>query len=180
MKTRSQTKKEKAGILDRKIPQLNEDVLGIILKHVVQKEQREIMKSFEVIRKHFYWFLESDDKLHTAYISDRCPDQVEWPDYLNSNSRRLIHHTNVKLLWSREILIHAIFMFHVPSKRQLDLLWKTFKHFGRVYLTWQELYNSPEEPMYHTTKSVAWFFRWLWPVIQRRDSLIQKLENKAT
>ena len=46
MKTRSQTKKEKLANEARKIPQLNEDVLGIILDHVVDKQQRRILRLF--------------------------------------------------------------------------------------------------------------------------------------
>ena len=48
MKTRNQTKKRKLDIEERKIPQLNEYVLGVILKHVVRKQQihaRKILRT---------------------------------------------------------------------------------------------------------------------------------------
>ena len=49
MKTRSQTKKEKLNNKKRKIPQLNEDVLGIILKHVVKKQRKHILETVELL-----------------------------------------------------------------------------------------------------------------------------------
>ena len=177
MKTRSQTRKEKAGNLNRKIPKLNEDVLGIILKHVVLEEQNQIMKRFRVIQKHFDLLLTGpDDGLETGYIPDRYDDHVEWPDYLDSNGRRLMHHTNVKLFRNRELIIHDNFISHVTSKRELNLLWKTFKHFGQVYFHDTDWFQNG-----FSIFRVDYFFRGIvWPKIQRRGSLFEKLENEAT
>ena len=60
MKTRSQAKKE------QKIPKLNEDIFGIILKHVIRMEQDRVMKSFEVISNHFG---HGEDYYSTPYYS---------------------------------------------------------------------------------------------------------------
>ena len=42
IETWSQTKKEK--LEESEIPQLNEDVLGIILRHVIRKHQNHVQK----------------------------------------------------------------------------------------------------------------------------------------
>ena len=55
--------------------------------------------------------------------------EVEWPDYLDSNSRRLIHHTKVKLFPDYYVRIPKDIEVLMQSKRDLDLLWQTFKHF---------------------------------------------------
>ena len=46
MRSRSQTKKLKLDSENPKIPELSEDILGIILKHVVAKEQDHIYGTY--------------------------------------------------------------------------------------------------------------------------------------
>ena len=53
MKTRSQTRKEKHDHQKPKVPQLNEDVMGIILKHVMRKEKKYMMETYWIIQNHF-------------------------------------------------------------------------------------------------------------------------------
>ena len=65
MKTRSQTRKEKL-----KIPQLNEDVLGIILKHTIEKQQEYVLNTYEIIEDHLKISLEvQDDVIDVDMIS---------------------------------------------------------------------------------------------------------------
>ena len=49
METRSQTKKEKLDNKKRKVPQLNEDILGIILKYVVKKQRKHILETVKLL-----------------------------------------------------------------------------------------------------------------------------------
>ena len=174
MKTRSQTKKEKLDGQSQKLPQLNEDILGIILKHVVRMEQERIWATHEIIRNHFLNPLKLGEQIGVFYSSCRPENYVEWPDYLDSNSRRLVHHTNVKLLPNCTLSIHISFHMKVTSKRELDLLWKNFKHFGQVSL---RLGPPSEWEMWQTNE----FFQELWDNIQARngarDALIAKLER---
>ena len=179
MKTRSQTRKENLEKENRKVPRLNEDIFGIILKHVVRKEQENIMDRHCLIRDHFMVFglepgLSTDEDLDVTSSSREPSLYVKWPDYLNSNSRRLVHHTNVKLLWDFNLSMHAGFNLHVTTKEELDSIWKTFKHFGGVEL--REDFDYCGEPL-----PIWYYFRQLWTRIQARlaarDAMIEKLEK---
>ena len=162
MKTRSQTKKEKLIQENPQIPQLNEDILGIILKHVVEKQQNHVMETCEFI-----------DEYACASPITYKPNNwrgVKWPVYLDSNSRRLVYHTQVKLLPNHHILVHesgslSIYK-HIKSKRDLDILWMTLKHFSNVRI------NGTNG------ESVAEFFQGLWGICQQESWLIQELEQR--
>ena len=121
MRTRSQAKKQKLDNEKRKIPQLNEDVLGIILKHVVKKQQKHVLDIIAVIEDH----LDPDRYMLKKY--EHHSSEIKWPNYLDSNSRRLIHHTNVKLFPNYELIFPGSIENHIKSKRDSDLLWNTVK-----------------------------------------------------
>ena len=175
MKTRSQTKKEKLDNQNSKIPHLNEAILGIILRHVVRKEQNEILECLYVIRNHFVFHVEPGLDLLEDLYATSVDDHVTWPDYLNSNSRRLIYHTNVKLFPNQELSIHISLSLRLTTKRELDLLWKTFKHFGEIQQRWDDRGNYEEF-------EAADYFQRLWKMIRARpaarDSLFEKLEKR--
>ena len=57
----AETKKKKLDNNESKIPQLNEDVIGIILRHVVRKQKIHIAKKSVIIRNHFN---ELSDTIH--------------------------------------------------------------------------------------------------------------------
>ena len=173
MKTRSQTKKEKLTKANeaRKIPQLNEDVLGIILDYVVAKEQSRILRTINTIQNHcketidrkgqFYWSFDSPtyETSHT----------VHWPDHLDSNSRRLIHHTKVKLFPNFHLTMDERLKFHIASKQELDFLWQSMKNCGSVCFHWRDI---------HKRITPAKYFKELWDKIQAQRSLIEHLEEK--
>ena len=96
-------------------------------------------------------------------------EEIVWPDYLNSNSRRLIHHTNVKLFPNCVLIVPCSIERFFKTKRELDLLWKTFKHFGDVRFG-DEL----------GTQTAARFFQRLWDNIQGPSQLVRKLEKRYT
>ena len=125
MKTRSQPKKEKLDKIESKVPQLNEDVLGIILKHVLEKHHDHVLNTVGVIEDHVGMSI-----LISPLVSLSNLEYLKWPDYLDSNSRRLIHDTNVKLF--SECTVPNTIEEHIKSKRDLDLLWETSKHFGAI------------------------------------------------
>ena len=168
MKTRSQTKKENLERDQEKIPQLNEDVMGIILKHVFRMETNEILKSFEIIKEHYCQFLHPDDGPDIMIIA-RSSNHVEWPNYLNSNSRRLVHYTKAKLLWNHKLSFHQDFGLYVRSKKELDLLWKTFKHFRFLHL------STDDEDDYEIRMS--FYFRLILRRIRLQGTLFEKLEK---
>ena len=178
MKTRSQTKKEKLENQNSKIPRLNEDILGIILDHVIRKEQRNIIEAVFDIEQHFMFErpgLTMEEEITVMSRTEEVAlDQVIWPDYMDSNSRRLIQHTQVKLFPNRELSIHQAFSFRVTTKRELDTYWKVFKHFGLVIHRFG--YGGRHEEL-----DTAAYIRKLWNIIQERQtgrkSLIKKLER---
>ena len=168
MKTRSQTKKEKLDNQKPKVPQLNEDVLGIILKYVVQKQQKYMVETYKIIRKHL------DFKTHVDRM--KFSNKIQWPDYLDTNMRRLVQHTNVKLFHGYLLGVNRNAPIHenIKSKEDLDLLWKTLKHFGGM--SW---YEHPDE-IHDESMTAAEFFQRLWGWIQPKRSLIQELEKRLT
>ena len=159
----------------REIPQLNEDVLGIILKHAVQMEQKRVYEDAAMLAKY--------TKLPVGYI---LPDMVmlqkiEWPDYLDSNSRRLTHHTNVKLIPNCILALPNKLRKELKTKHDLDVLWKTLKHFGtiefwdgdRVYLiTWPRQSVGEEAP--------AMCLQKMWREMQTPSELVKALEERMT
>ena len=167
MKTRSQTRKEKHDHQKRKVPQLNEDVLGIILQHVMRKEQEYVSETNSIVLDHFWY----------ARLRKRqSSNDIEWPDYLNSNSRRLVHHTYVKLFPGYTLAVnrHISFHKHVNSKRDLDILWKTLRHYGAITLQNNVFGEDCEDD--HDIMTPAEFFRRLWDWIRPTSSLIRELK----
>ena len=148
MKTRSQTKSEKL-----KIPRLNEDVFGIILKHVIQKQRLQVMISLRFIVNHFEDDLEdvydyctesdiSPIEERLCYHDTNLRDVVQWPHQLKSNSQRLVYHTKIKLYSNLYFENDLPFPNLISSMEELDMLWETFKHFSNVF-------NYPDEIMGH-------------------------------
>ena len=169
MKTRSQSRKEKLDNESRKIPQLNEDVLGIILKYVMKEEENFIYKNFTLIDEY------CDNQIAILDPLEGCckwpsNDEIEWPDYLYSNSRRLIHHTNVKLFPNCVLTVPNRIEIFFKTKRELDLLWRTFKHFGDVRF-WTDAFGSQQ--------TAAKFLQNLLSTIQRPSQLVRRLEDLA-
>ena len=159
--------KEKLEDEKPKTPRLNEDVLGIILKFVVKKEQRNIIESvFDIecslMLEHPGLKMEEDIEVRSRSEGVDL-DHVIWPDYLHSNSRRLIHHTNVKLFPNRELTIHKALTLRITRKRELDEFWKAAKHFGLVLHMLDDRGNLEE-------LDVAVYFRQLWTMIQSRQA----------
>ena len=137
MKTRSQAKKE------QKIPKLNEDIFGIILKHVIRMEQDRVMKSFDVISNHFG---HSEDYYSTSYYSCRPFHQyllsndtdisdrhVQWPKQLESNSQRLVYHSNIKLFSNYYYENDHPLQNLITSHEALGSILETYKHFSYVF-----------------------------------------------
>ena len=178
MNTRNLTKKEKLASQKPKIPRLNEDILGIILDHVVRKEQRNIIEAVSEIEDHFIFErpgLTMDEGITVMSRTEGVAlDQVIWPDYMDSNSRRLIHHTQVKLLPNLKLSIHQAFSFRVTTKRELDKYWKVFKNFGLII-------HRFGDGGRHEELDAAAYIRKLWTTIQERQTsrewLIKKLEK---
>ena len=128
---------------ENKFPVLNEDVLEIILKFVVKYEQKRLLET----------------KMCFSEVKD-IDLHVEWPDILQLNSQRLVHHTSVKLL-SRTTLYFDFWKcsFHASPAIQVFRPfravhnfredWQTMKHFGSVTvrtlngMSTYKLYNSP-------------------------------------
>ena len=163
MRTRSQTKKEKLDKEKTKIPQLNEDVLGIILKHVVKKERRHIIQTLNIILQH---------KL--SVLRDfRPPRDMIWPDHLNTNSRRLIYHTKTKLFPNNFLDVSCHLEDYITRKRDLDLLWVTMKHFGLI-----RAWKYPT--LRHNYTDIRLFFQEIWTKFQGRRLLFEKLEERLT
>ena len=129
--------------IENTFPVLNEDVLGIILKFVVKYEQNRLLET----------------KMCFSEVKD-IDLHVEWPEILQLNSQRLVHHTNVKLL-SKTTLYFDFWKcsFHASPAiqvfrpfRAVDNFcedWQTMKHFGSVTvrtlngMPTYKLYNSP-------------------------------------
>ena len=96
MRTRSQAKKEKLDNEKPKIPQLNEDVFRIILKHVIKKQRKHVLKAFIILDDEMEDLITFDTE-DGFDVWDVSSYRIEWPDHLNSNVRRLVHHTHVML-----------------------------------------------------------------------------------
>ena len=167
MRTRSQAKKEK--LEKQKVPQLNNDVLGIILKHVIKKQKKHIMDTVAVIEN----YLDPDEYVLVGRGPSRFSGDIKWPDYLNTNHRRLAYHTKVKLFRNYGLNIPRSLDDHIKSKRDLDLLWKTVKHFDYINL-WDR------ETMYCTTQSSLLYVRRLCERTQTPTLLMKKLEQRFT
>ena len=169
MKTRSQAKKEKLDKVESKVPQLNEDVLGIILKHVIKKHQVHLLETIGVIEDHVVMSI-----LISPIVCWTNLENFEWPEYLESNSRRLIHHTNVKLFPDCTLTVPNRIERHIKSKRDLDLLWETLKHFGEICFWTRDMDDSFDE------ETAAEFFQRLWRRLQGPTQLARKLEERLT
>lgn len=176
MRTRSQAKKEKLDKEKPKVPQLNEDVFRIILKHVIKKQRKHVITNFIIL----------DDEMEDLIIFEPVDGfdlrsasayRIEWPDYLNSNIRRLIHHTNVKLFPHSIIKVDRKIERLIKSKQDLDTLWDTFKYYRFVCLIFKipkvnrELVLWPKLPP-------AIFFRRLWQRMQNETLLMERIEAR--
>ena len=176
MRTRSQTKKLKLDNENPKIPELSEDILGIILKHVVAKEQDHIYGTYLMMDEYWvtkYW-TKTGQTFDLTNASKRPSfEEIEWPDYLDSNSRRLIHYTKVKLCPKCTLVVPDLFLLkkHFKTKRDLDILWRTAKNFGSIRF-WNDT-DVPEE-----TSSI--FLQKFWQKIQAPSQLVRALEERST
>ena len=117
-----------------KIPQLNEDVLGIILKHTVEKQQEYVWHTYKIIEDHLNILLEVQNDVIDVDTSfaDGEFNSVQWPDDLNSNSRRLVYHTKAKLFPTYKLILPPKMDDIIKTRREMDLLWATLKHFGTI------------------------------------------------
>ena len=158
MITRSQIKEEKTGNEKPNVPQLNEDILGIILKYAVQKEQEYIFVNYAMLDEFSDWEFDHSDPCSRPSVQE-----IEWPDYLGSNSRRLIHHTNVKLFSNCTLTFPNKIQKEFKTKRDLDILWSTLKHFGAI-----RFWNGPEGGLRleGPGETGVNFFRKLWQKIK--------------
>ena len=164
MRTRSQAKREKPG-QKRKIPQLNEDVLEIILNHVIKKQKKHALDTVTIIDDHF----DLDGYMLSEF--NRYSREIKWPDYLDTNMRRIIHHTSVKLFPYCELRFPNIIENHVKTKRDLDLLWRTIKHFDSI-----RFWDNENKCFTFQTSRV--FIRKLWERAQAPTSLMKLLEKR--
>ena len=169
MKTRSQAKKEKLDKVESKVPHLNEDVLGIILKHVVQNQKAYVLETIDIIEDH----VGESIFIYEPFVPSPSVESAEWPNYLDSNSRRLIHHTTSKLFPDCKLIIPNKIEMYVKSKRDLDLLWKTMKNFGAICLLITDWDDSINEE-----STAALFFQKFWERLQAPSLLVQKLEGR--
>ena len=134
----AETKKKKLDNNQSKIPQLNEDVIGIILRHVVRKQKIHIAKKFAIIKDHFKRLYHQDNlgSWETFVLvrrsSDLDPYYFKWPESLKTNSQRLVHHSKIKMFPNIKIDIYIPLDHYIVSNRQLDLMLETFKHFNGV------------------------------------------------
>ena len=183
MKTRSQTRKEKHDNEKPKIPQLNEDVLGIILKHTIEKQQEYVLNTYEIIEDHLKILLEVQDDVIDIDMSsaDGAFNKVQWPDYLNSNSRRLIYHTQVKLFPTYKLTMPPKVDEIIKTRLEMDLLWVTLKHFGTIR-SWDGNYLAAYGTVGYAAYSSKQAFQRLWKRIRdqrKRQSLFRrKLEER--
>ena len=138
----NQTKKEK---LDNKteIPQLNEDVMGVILQHVFRGQRESVERSMHrtyLVKK----LIKRDENLDLCHFA--------WPESLKTNSQRLIHHAELKMFPNVKLGIHADYedendedyfydkydndlqlLLEVESAdKELDSMLETFKHFDCI------------------------------------------------
>ena len=137
MKTRNQNKRQKVVKQERKIPQLTEDVMGIILKHVIQKHQIQAVETVEVIVEHFQRFMSQYGQCHCNFGFEQRNEYLhkynfEWPKSLKTNSQRLVHHAELKMLPNMGIVLHFPLESYISSNRELDLIWEAIKHFDQV------------------------------------------------
>ena len=102
-----------------------------------------------------------------------------WPKSVNgkklkSNSQRLVHHSELKMLPN---LAMKIFRFrmeqYISSNRELDLMWEAFKHIGYVH----SYYTSPE---FNGKMSPKKYMKKLRDYLGDRGSLVEKLEAILT
>ena len=144
----------------------------------MRKEQRNIIEAVFDIESHFMLEQPGLTMNEEITVMSRTEgvalDHVKWPDHLDSNSRRLIHHTQVKLFPNRELSIHQAFSFRVTTKRELDTYWRLIKHFGLV------IHRFDDGGRYEELDAAA-YIRKLWTTIQERQTgrqwLIKKLEK---
>ena len=184
MRSFFRSNKEKLDKGKPKIPRLNEDVIGIILKHVVEKQQRHILDTIECMREHLASPLMSErkkQKLITFFCDDPSPNhlKIEWPDYLYSNSRRLINHTKVMLFPAYEVRLpkEVEILKLMKTRQDLDLLWQTLKHFEEI-----SFFNCvhDENYEYYDKESLPnRVFQKLWKKIQARTPFCHMLEERS-
>ena len=159
VEVQSSTKKDKVDNEKSKIPQLNEDVIGIILRHVIQKHQNYVSKKFEVIAQHFNdiagipiqnrpSFIHAYQSTYDVYFSKEYYGEFSWtkqnpnldirhfawPDALETNTKRLVHHAELKMFPNvkLEIGFNMPLERYILSNRELDLMLETFKHFACI------------------------------------------------
>ena len=131
LKSLIQTKKEKLDCEECKIPQLNEDVMGIILRLVVQKQQKHVVRNVEVIGNHFSDPYDPKDFFEISFKDKNLGYNISWPETLKTNSRRLVHHAKLKMFPNVKMSIKKP-LNGIVSNRELDLMLETFKHFDCI------------------------------------------------
>ena len=175
MRTRSQAKQEKLDRENPPIPQLNEDIFGVILKHVLAKQKDYIMDTMIILDDNLgdsegdlIRFTKEDGFIAESYLAYR----IDWPDYLNSNIRRLIYHTSIKLFPHDVINIERKIESLIKSRQDLDILWGTFKYFG--FVCFRNQWRQIIWPVMPTAR----FFRKFWRRMKASRKLVKKLEDR--
>ena len=139
-KTTNRKKQEKpAGALA--IPQLNEDILGKILKFVVEGKQNQI---YDVIDKEKQWPRNNQFKDVGTFKKDLNADVfakgktglhlVKWPELLKTNGQRLVHHAEVKMMGNLHYY-HWAEKFQVAQPRHPTKFWDAVKHIGHLKMS---------------------------------------------
>ena len=225
---------KKVKLDNQNIPQLNEDIFGIILKYAVRMEQEHVFEGFAMldeysqgaflvqIEKSYSEILSSVKNFHfdqlkicymrVSYIfksghqnrfqpklsenhpkysewqvdhSDPCSrpsvHEIQWPGYLDSNSRRLIHHTNVKLFSKCTLTFPNKLRKEFNTKHDLDVLWKTLKHFGQMRF-WDGPVMGPYglDSIQGPGETPAMCLQKMWREIQTPSKLVKALEERMT
>ena len=100
---------------------------------------------------------------------------------MNSNSRRLIHHTNVKLFSKCTLTFPNKLRKEFNTKHDLDVLWKTLKHFGQMRF-WDGPVMGPYglDSIQGPGETPAMCLQKMWREIQTPSKLVKALEKRMT
>ena len=139
-KTTNRNKEENQAVSSA-IPQLNEDILGKILKFVVEGKQKQI---YDVIEKEKQWPHNNQFKDAGTFKKDLNSEVfaigktglhlVNWPELLETNSQRLVHHSEVKMM-GNVYYYHWAEKFQDSQPRHPTQFWDAVKHIGHLKMS---------------------------------------------
>ena len=128
---------------EKPIPQLNEDIFGRILKHVVKGKQMQI---FDAIENEEQWpgqrewsaelLAKGTITIKLSFLSKNLSGGtgvhlVNWPELLQTNSQRLVHHAEVKMMGNLNYY-HWACEFKDTKPRNAENFWEAIKHIGHL------------------------------------------------